>query len=47
MTAASSSPDTETDIGLFDVWGEYDCDPDVDSVAVFTTKEEAIKWLRL
>lgn len=38
---------TETDIGLFDVWGEYDCNPDIDSIAVFTTKEEAIKWLRL
>lgn len=35
----------ETDLGI-DIWGMYDTNLKTDSVAAFTTKPEAEKWLK-
>lgn len=36
----------EPELGIDNMWGDYDTDLENDSVAVFTTRKEADKWLR-
>ena len=38
---------TDLDLNIKDIWGEYDTNPETDSVAVFTTENEAKKWLKI